>query len=299
VRTLRFKHHPSGHNCLIDPARGRVYGVKAGVATITLHDQVVRGAFAGVAVDDLLSAARDFEILWKWPAPGTRFPPAPAFGEGFPDAWFGGLEGRLNRSGPLGDLEFGGFLDREEEERLASGAGVATQRSALERHLSALDYRLRGRLGLVDLYRSFSAHRLRPPAALKKAIGALIVFGRGRSVEIAKIVERRPAARTRGFDERGDVNPDILAQYRRLFDATPADEIDQVRFARFNASNFQSGFISNEQWQTFFATCTALNQRRTVTWKQLVSLFEGRFAHVAASRAGADGCRPLDRVLPD
>ena len=299
MRITRFRHHPTEQTFLVDPAHGRVFGVHAGVPAITARDQLTDAASAGVRVDDLLSAARDFESLWKWPAPGTRFPPAPPAGTAFPDAWFATFEGRLNQSGPLGDLEFRGFLDRVEERDLTAGADVATERSALERHLSALDYRLRGKLGLLDLYRAFGANRLPPVAALKKAVGALVVFGRGRAVEIAKIGKRRPAARTRGFDEAGNVDPEILAQYRRLFDGTAADEIDQARLARFNASNFQGGFVSTEQWRTFFATCAALNRRPTVTFRQLAGLFEGRFEYVAASRVTADGRRPLDRVMRD
>ena len=296
---IRFKHIPTDHMFLVDAAQGRVYVGGPGATSIARSDQAVRGAPGGVRVDDLLSAARDFETLWKWPAPGTRFPPASPSVERFPDRWFGGLQGRLNRSGPFGDLEFRGFLDRVEETRLASGAAVAAERSALERHLSGLDYQLRGRLGFVALYNAFVAHQLPPAAALKKAIGALLVFGRGRPIEIAKIAEMRPAARTGGFDARGHVDPEILAQYRHLFDGAPADEVGQAELARFNRDNFQTGFVSNEQWQTFFATCTRLNRRQTVTFRQLEGLFDGSFAYTAVSRAGADGRRPLERVMPD
>jgi hypothetical protein len=296
MRIIRFKHLPSEQIFLVDHAQRRVYGARADAKSITLRDQVVLGSIGGVRIDDLLAAARDFETLWKWPAPGTRFPPAEPTGDVFPDAWFSALDGRLNQSGPLGDLEFRGFLDRVEERRLESDAGIAVERTALERHLSARDYDLKGKLGLGDLYKAFVANRLRPTVALKKAIGALIVFGRGRTVDIATIGERRPHARTRGFDAQGNVDPNIIAQYRRLFLTTPADEIDQARLDRFNAVNFQSGFVSTEQWRTFFATCTALNQRKTVTFKQLEGLFDGSFEYVAVSRADANGRRPLDRV---
>jgi hypothetical protein len=299
MRVIRFKHLPSEQTFLVDPARGRVYGAKPDATSITLRDQVVRGSLDDVRIDDLLATARDFERVWKWPAPGTRFPPAQASGEAFPDAWFDALEGRLNQSGPLGDLEFRGFLDRQEEKRLAQGADIAVERTALERHLSALDYQLKGKLDLFDLYKAFIANQLRPAAALKKALGALIVFGRGRAVDIATIAKRRPAARTGGFDANGNVDPQILAQYRRLFDTTPADELDRAHLERFNASNFQGGFVSSEQWRSFFATCAALNQRETVTFKQLAGLFDGSFEYIAASRAGADGRRPLDSVMPD
>jgi len=297
--TIRFKHIPTGSTFLVDAAQRRVFVGAPGATSIAQRDQLSTGTPAEVRIDDLLSAGRDFEALWKWPAPGIRFPPAPPPDRQFPDRWFAKLEGRLNRSGPEGDLEFRGFLDRVEETRLASGANVATERTALERHLSALDYRLQGRLGLGDMYRAFVAHRLRPAVALKKAIGALLVFGRGRPVDIASIAEARPAARSGGFDARGEVDPEIIGQYRRLFDGTRADEIDQEVLARFNRTNFQSGFVSNEQWQTFFTTCARLNRRKTVTFKQLCGLFDGSFEYIAVSRAGADGRRPLDRLVPD
>jgi hypothetical protein len=299
MRIIRFKHLPSEQTFLVDSARGHVYGTTSNATSITLRDQIVRGTLGDVRIDDLLATAKDFERVWKWPAPGTRFPPAQTSGEAFPDVWFDALEGRLNQIGPLGDLEFRSFLDRQEENRLAAGADVAVERTALERHLSALDYQLKGKLDLFDLYKAFIANRLRPVAALKKALGALIVFGRGRAVDIASIAERRPAARTGAFDANGNVDPDILAQYRRLFDTTAADEIDQTHLERFNALNFQGGLVASEQWRTFFATCTALNHRETVTFKQLAGLFDGSFEYIAASRAGADGRRPLDTVMPD
>ena len=56
---------------------------------------------------------------------------------------------------------------------------------------------------------------------------------------------------------------------------------------------------SNEQWQTFFASCAELNRRKTVTFKQLSGLFDGSFQYTAVSRATANGRRPLERVMPD
>jgi hypothetical protein len=296
-RILRLKHHPSGAVFIVDPQAGRVLGVPAGHACISERDEV-REALAGVRAMDLLSAARSFEQLWKWPAPGTRFPARAHADEVFPDGWFVDLDGRLNQTGLQGDLEFRGFIDQAESARLARGGTVQSERTALERHLSALDFRLQGVLGPIDLYRAFIANRLAPLQAVKKAVGAWIVFGRGRAVDIAKIAERRPAARSGGFDAHGEVDAEIIKQYRRLFDTTSNDEIEQTRLTQFHAKNFQNGFVSREQWKSFFATCTDLNGRATVTYAQLVGMFEGTFEYIAASRADARGLRPLDRVLP-
>ncbi|MET0385810.1 MAG: hypothetical protein ABW321_07620 [Polyangiales bacterium] len=295
--TIRFKHHPTGQTFLVDPRRGRVLGVHADAAVVSARDEV-RESLGGVFAGDLLSVARDFVLLWKWPAPGTRFPPREPSGAEFPNGWFAGLEGRLNQSGLEGDLEFRGYLDDVEERRLAAGGDVRAERSALERHLCALDYALKGELGLRDLYRAFIANRLPPGQALKKAVGALLVFGRGRPVDIAQIAEVRPAARSGGFNAAGNVDPEIMRQYRRLFDTTSSDELDQAKLARFNTINFQGGFVSKQQWESFFATCRDLNDRPTVTYAQLVGLFDGSFEYVAASKADARGRRPLDRVMP-
>lgn len=179
------------------------------------------------------------------------------------------------------------------------GGELHVRRTALERHLLALDYDLKGELGLRDLYRAFVAHRLSPLQAAKKAVGAWLIFGRGKPVSIAAIAERRPAARTGGYDAEGNVDPVVLAQYRRLFLASAADELEQSQLTRFNQLNFQNGFVSKEQWKSFYATCTDLNGRSTVTYAQLVSLFAGSFGHLAASKADARGRRPLDAALPD
>jgi hypothetical protein len=204
----------------------------------------------------------------------------------------------LNQSGSAGDLEFRGFIDRVESAALASGGDVAAERTALERHLCALDFRLTGELGPGDLYRAFVATRLSPLAAVTKALGAWIVFGRGRAVRIAEIAERRPAARSGGFAADGEVDAEVLQQYRRLFDTSSNDEISQSLLSEFNQRNFQNGFVSKEQWKSFFGACRDLNGRATVTFRQLRGMFDGSFEYVAASRADARGARPLDRVMP-
>jgi hypothetical protein len=293
MRILRVKHHPTGQVFIIDPQAGRVFGVNEDKIAISMRDEVT-AARGGVRADDLLAAASGFEKLWKWPEPGTRFP---QHGE-FPDAWFASTAGRLNQTGLQGDLEFRGYIDRVEAAALASGGAVSTERTALERHLCALDYRLQGVLGPMDLYRAFIGSRLSPLQAAKKALGAWLIFGRGRPVSIAAIAQRRPAARSGGFDDDGQVDPEIILQYRRLFDSAANDEIDQSRLQQFNERNFQNGFVSKEQWKSFFASCRDLNGRPTVTFSQLLGTFEGHFEYVAASRADARGMRPLDRVMP-
>jgi len=297
TRSLRIRHHPSGQAFIIDPQRGRVLGVGADTPVISNRDEVLE-QLGGVSTSDLVTAARSFEALWKWPAPGTRFPQLSQADERFPDAWFAELQGRLNQTGLQGDLEFRGYIDALESARLASGGVVPVERSALERHLTALDYRLRGKLNPFDLYRAFIANRLPPLEALKKALGAWIIFGRGRAVDIAEIGARRSAASSRGFGADGQIDVEILKQYRQLFDTTSSDEIEQARLARFHEQNFQNGFVSTAQWKSFFATCSDLNGRDSVTYAQLVGLFDGTFHYVAASRADARGLRPLDRVLP-
>jgi len=296
MRSIRFKHLPTGRTLLVDTQHTRVYGAPEGAETVTRHDQLTH--VGELTSEQLVAAARDFDSLWKWPAPGTRFPPRAPEGSSFPEGWFRELAGRLNTQGDEGDLEFGGFLDRVEQRQLAEGGEVRVRRTALERHLLALDFDLKGELGLRDLYRAFIAHRLSPLQSLKKALGAWVIFGRGRPVQIAKIGERRPSSRTGGYDANGNVDPRVLEQYRRLFASTASDELEQARLTSFNRSNFQNGFVSKEQWKSFYATCSDLNGRDTVTYKQLVSLFDGSFGHIAASRADERGRRPLDAALP-
>jgi len=297
-RVLRIRHHPSARSFVVDLQRARVLAAAPGQATISLEDEL-KEEQQGIRASDLIAAAQSFERLWKWPAPGARFPQQNRADERFPDGWFAELQGRLNQTGPHGDLEFRGYLDAVELAELARGGALRTERSALERHLTALDFRLRGKLGLVDLYRAFIATRQKPVQALKKALGAYVMFGHGRPVDIAQIGARRPAARSGGFDRHGEVDRDVMQQYRHLFDTTGQDEIEQDRLERFNARNFQNGFMSKEQWKSFFVSCRDLNGRATVTFAQLRALFEGSFEHIAASRADARARRPLDRVLPD
>jgi hypothetical protein len=297
ARILRIQHHPSGRFFIVDPQRARVLAVAADKTTISLDDEQ-KGEHEGIRSSDLIAAAQSFETLWKWPAPGTRFPQRGQTDADFPDGWFAALQGRLNRTGLQGDLEFRGYIDALELARLARGEALPTERSALERHLTALDFRLRGKLGLVDLYRAFIATRRKPVQAIKKALAAYVMFGRGRAVDITQIGARRPAARSGGFDAHGEVDLAILDQYRRLFQTTCNDEIEQDRLAQFNRRNFQNGIVSKQQWKSFFASCSDLNGRDTVTFAQLVGMFKGSFEYVAASRADARGQRPLDRVLP-
>lgn len=294
MRTIRFTHLPTQQHFLVATERGSVYRATADAATFGRGDQIA-GEAAGVRTDDLLAAGALFEALWLWPAPGTRFPPSAG---DLPTPWFEQLGGRLNRAGPEGDLSFAGYADASEERRLASGAEIPVRRSALEQHLSALDYRLRGELGLRDLYRAFRGSLFPAHKAALKALGAYLVFGRGRPIEIARIGERRAAARTAGYDRAGDIDPEVLAQFERLFAASANDEIEQQRMRRFIALNFRPGRISMSQWESFFVTCAALNHRPTVTWRQLRSLFAGSFAHIAASRADPRGRRPLEQLVP-
>ncbi|MET0343474.1 MAG: hypothetical protein ABW252_20855 [Polyangiales bacterium] len=295
MRTLRFEHLPSGQRFVVDAASTRVFGVDAGVETITRADRIA-DARCGVRASDLRDVARDFELLYKWAAPGTRFPSTPPDGAP-PDGWFASLAGRLNQQGAEGDLVFHGYLDRIEERLLDAGEPVRVVRTPLHQHLAVLDYERRGVLGFRALYRAFVASRLSPVRAAIKALGALLVFGRGRPVAIAAIDARRPQARTGAYDARGAIDPEVVRQYRRLFDGTAADELAQPALARFNALNFQGGSISNAQWKTFFATCSALNLRDTVTFAQLSALFDGSFSVLAASKADRRGRRPLDRAL--
>src|ERR1043165_6525294 len=117
MRIVRFEHVPSGQRFLVDAAGSRVFGVAASAEAITRDDRVEH-ARDGVRAPDLLAAARDFEQLYDWAAPGTRFPPAPPDDAPLPEGWFTALEGRFNRQSREGDLSFHGYLDDVEQRRL-------------------------------------------------------------------------------------------------------------------------------------------------------------------------------------
>jgi hypothetical protein len=276
MRTIRFRHLPSGAHLLVGPERVHV-------ATEQGFREALTSSWEGLTPAEWRRAGAAFEALWLWPAPGTRFPSH----EGF--------DARLQRSGAEGDLAFEGYLDAREAKRLAAGEWVPTRRTKLEQHLTAFDYKLKGELGFFDLYRAFRGSLFPVHKAALKALGALLVFGKGRPVVIAQIGKHRAAARTGGYDRDGEVDEQVLAQFDALYAAS--EEVEQARLRRFIALNFQPGRISMSQWESFFATCSVLNDRATVTRRQLRSLFEGSFTQLAASRADARGRRMLEQLV--
>ncbi len=280
MRTIRFLHRPSQTHLLI----GLDQVLHSAGPSFTA-EHALKTEWAGLTPEEWLRAGAEFEALWLWPAPGTRFPSRAA------DSY----QGRLSLDGPEGDLAFEGYVDAREHAALRAGQAVPVRRTELEQHLTAFDYRLRGELGFRDLYRAFRGSWMPWYKAALKAAGALLVFGRGRAVVIAEIARHRAADRTGGYDRAGHIDGEVLRQFDALFVAS--EEVDQPRLRRFIALNFLPGRISKSQWESFFETCRALNQRESVTRRQLRSLFEGSFNQLAASRADARGRRLLESLV--
>ncbi|MET0283154.1 MAG: hypothetical protein ABW352_01735 [Polyangiales bacterium] len=263
MRTIRFRHLPSGAHLLVGPERVHV-------ATEQGFRDSLTSSWQGRTPEEWQRAGAAFEALWLWPAPGTR-------------------------GGSDGELAFEGYLDAREARRLATGEWVPARRTPLEQHLTAFDYQLKGELGFLDLYRAFRGSLFPWHKAALKALGALLVFGRGRPVVIADIAKHRAAARTGGYDAEGELDAQVLAQFDALFKAS--EEVEQARLRRFIAQNFQPGRVSTSQWESFFATCRALNDRETVTRRQLRRLFDGSFTQLSVSRADAAGKRMLEALI--
>ncbi len=105
-----------------------------------------------------------------------------------------------------------------------------------------------------------------------KALTSSLIFGRGFSIDIARILQRRQAGTSGVYDGSGELDRQKLHPYLDAFKNGP---LSQDAFRKVIDAHAHLGTVANGQFKSFFQLCEKVNGSKTVTLEQLTQLYDG------------------------
>jgi Ca2+-binding EF-hand superfamily protein len=152
-------------------------------------------------------------------------------------------------------------------------------RTRLQAHLDFFDSDADGIISFGENKAGWRRLGFSAVQATIKALTSSLIFGRGFSIDIARIGARRQPGTSGVYDSSGELDAQKLQPYLAAF---KGGALSHAAFKELIRTHAHLGVVANGQFKSLLQLCEKVNGSKTITAEQFTELYDGTLLDNAA-----------------